>query len=63
MSHEDRVKRDAEETLQKQKADLVKRELRISISNERIPRVISLASFFPDSALIGDEQDGDKTIS
>ena len=49
MSDEDRAKRQAEETLRDQKADLLKRELRISISGEQIPRVLSMASFFPDA--------------
>jgi hypothetical protein len=49
MSDEDRAKRQAEETLKGQKADLLKRELRISISGERMPRILSMASFFPDA--------------
>lgn len=47
MSDEDRAKRQAEETLSEQKADLLKRELRVQITGERIPRILSLASFFP----------------
>ena len=56
MSEEDRNKRDAEEAIKEQKADLLKRELRINISGERIPRIISLASFFPSP--IGEENNG-----
>lgn len=56
MSEEDRTKRDAEEAIKEQKADLLKRELRINISGERIPRIISLASFFPNP--IGEENNG-----
>ena len=48
MTPEDRAKRDAEETLKQQKADLMKREFRIQIAGERIPRILSLASYFPE---------------
>jgi len=58
MTDEDRAKRDAEEALKNQKADLLKRELRISITGERIPRIISMASFFPDPIT---ENNGDST--
>lgn len=51
MSPEDRAKRDAEEVLKDEnvKAELMKKTFSINISGERVPRVISLASFFPDS--------------
>lgn len=54
MTPEDRAKRDAEETLKQQKSDLMKREFRIQIAGERIPRVLSLSSFFPGGEEIGD---------
>lgn len=53
MSPEDRAKRDAEEVLKEQKPELMKKQFSINIPGERVPRVISLASFFPDSN--GDE--------
>ena len=63
MSDDDRKQRDAQEELAKQKEDLMKREFRIQMTNERIPRVISLASFFPEgfdyqSAITGGNADG-----
>jgi hypothetical protein len=58
MSDEDRAKRQAEETLKDQKADLLKRELRISIAGEQMPRILSMASFFPDA---NTGENGDQT--
>lgn len=49
MSQEDRVKRDAEEALEKQKSELMKKEFSIKISGERLPRTISMANFFPNT--------------
>lgn len=60
MSDEDRTKRDAEEAIKEQKAELMKKEIRLNITGERIPRIISLASFFPNP--IG-EEDGDSTLN
>ena len=60
MSEEDRTKRDAEEAIREQKAELMKKEIRINITGENIPRVISLASFFPPN--LGQEN-GNSTIN
>ena len=47
MSAEDRAKRDAEDVLNKQKPELLSKEFSVKITGEKIPRIISMANFFP----------------